>query len=162
MLPDQRIAVVWMANCDWIDSGPLNGPITYAALDVALGLRPRPITLKRSLTRTLSFTFQREGFGAALREYQLLRRQHGDLYDFSDRQLNEFGTQLLNADHPHEAVEILSLNVKAHPSSAHAHERLAQAYMADGNRPLAVIHYERAVKLDPTLVDSVRALESSR
>jgi CubicO group peptidase (beta-lactamase class C family) len=151
MLPDQRIAVVWMANCDWIDSGPLNGPITYAALDVALGLQPQPITLKRSLKRTLSFTFQREGFAAALREYQMLRLQHRDLYDSSDKQLSDFGAQLLDADHTQEAIEILSLNVKAHPSSAYAHMQLAQAYMADGNRPLAVIHYARAVKLDPTL-----------
>jgi CubicO group peptidase (beta-lactamase class C family) len=160
MLPDQKIAVVWMANCDWIDAGPLNGPITYAALDVALGLHPQPITLKRSLARTLSFTFQREGFGAALREYQMLRRQHPKLYDFSDKQLNEFGGNLLDAGHTKEAVEILRLNVKAHPSSAQAHDRLAQAYMVDGDRSLAVIHYERAVKLDPTLTDSVRALES--
>jgi CubicO group peptidase (beta-lactamase class C family) len=162
MLPDQKIAVVWMANCDWIDAGPLNGPITYAALDVALGLQPRPITLKRSLARTLSFTFQREGFGSALREYQMLRVQHPDLYDFADQQLDEFGKNLLDAGHTKEAIEILRLNVGAHPSSARAHEQLAQAYVVDGNRSLAVIHYEKAVKLDPTLVDSVRALKSLR
>jgi tetratricopeptide (TPR) repeat protein len=136
MLPDQRIAVVWMANCDWIDSGPLNGPITYAALDVALGLQPQPITLKRSLARTLSFTFQRERFGAALREYQMLRVRHPNLYDFSDKQLNEFGGNLLDAGLTKEAIEIFRMNVKAHPSSARARQQLAQAYLAAGNRPL--------------------------
>jgi len=30
MLPDKKIAVIWMVNCDWIDAGPINGPITYA------------------------------------------------------------------------------------------------------------------------------------
>ena len=43
LLPERGAAVIWMANCDWIGSGPLNGPITYAALDVALGLEPQPI-----------------------------------------------------------------------------------------------------------------------
>jgi CubicO group peptidase (beta-lactamase class C family) len=47
MLPGRGIAVVWMSNCDWTDSGPLNGPVTYAALDAALGLRPQPIRIAR-------------------------------------------------------------------------------------------------------------------
>jgi CubicO group peptidase (beta-lactamase class C family) len=49
LLPEKGIAVVWMSNCDWIDSGPLNGPVTYAALDVALGLRPQPIRMVRQV-----------------------------------------------------------------------------------------------------------------
>ncbi len=48
LLPEKGIAVVWMSNCDWIDNGPLNGPVTYAALDVALGLKPQPIRSVRS------------------------------------------------------------------------------------------------------------------
>jgi CubicO group peptidase (beta-lactamase class C family) len=51
LLPEKGIAVVWMSNCDWIDSGPLNGPITYAALDVALGLKPQPIRMARHLEK---------------------------------------------------------------------------------------------------------------
>lgn len=51
LLPERGIAVVWMSNCDWIDSGPLNGPVTYAALDVALGLKPQPIRVVRNLEK---------------------------------------------------------------------------------------------------------------
>jgi CubicO group peptidase (beta-lactamase class C family) len=43
MLPERKIAVVWMTNCDW--GG--NRAITSAALDVALGLKPAPIVMKR-------------------------------------------------------------------------------------------------------------------
>ena len=39
MLPDKKIAVVWMMNSDWRGSRAL----TPAALDVALGLEPQPI-----------------------------------------------------------------------------------------------------------------------
>lgn len=52
LLPVKGIAVVWMSNCDWIDSGPLNGPVTYAALDVALGLKPQPIRIMRNQVRS--------------------------------------------------------------------------------------------------------------
>lgn len=37
MLPDQKVAVVWMTNGDWLRNG---NAITNAALDVALGLEP--------------------------------------------------------------------------------------------------------------------------
>jgi CubicO group peptidase (beta-lactamase class C family) len=39
MLPEKKIAVVWMMNSDWRGSRGL----TPAALDVALGLEPQPI-----------------------------------------------------------------------------------------------------------------------
>ena len=36
MLPDKRIAVVWMTNAEWLQDG---AALTHSALDVALGLR---------------------------------------------------------------------------------------------------------------------------
>jgi CubicO group peptidase (beta-lactamase class C family) len=134
MLPDKKLAVVWMANCDWIDAGPINGPITFAALDVALGLRAEPITLKRSLARTLRFTYQQAGMGAALREYRLLKARHADLYDFSEKQLSELGDTLLEEGRMNDAITILRLNVTAYPSSAPAREQLAKALAASGGR----------------------------
>ena len=127
MLPDKQIAVVWMANCDWIDAGPINGPITFAALDTALGLKPKPIVLKRSLARTLSFTYQQEGIDAALREYRLLKDQHTGLYDFSEGQLAEFGRSLLAEGQVKAATEVFRLNVAAYPSSARARRELEEA-----------------------------------
>jgi CubicO group peptidase (beta-lactamase class C family) len=134
MLPDKKIAVVWMANCDWIDAGPINGPITFAALDVALGLHAEPITLKRSLARTLHFTYQQAGMAAALREYRILKTRHSDLYDFSEKQLSELGGGLLAEGQVNDAIKILRLNVAAYPSSARAREQLAETVSASGSR----------------------------
>jgi hypothetical protein len=39
MLPDKRIAVVWMTNAEWLRDG---AALTHSALDVALGLRLTP------------------------------------------------------------------------------------------------------------------------
>ena len=41
MIPEKKIAVVWMMNSDWRGSG--GGSLTRAALDVALGEEPQPI-----------------------------------------------------------------------------------------------------------------------
>jgi CubicO group peptidase (beta-lactamase class C family) len=43
LLPDKKIAVVLMANCDWLGKGRLQ--IAHAALDVALGLKPQSIAV---------------------------------------------------------------------------------------------------------------------
>ena len=127
LLPDKKIAVVWMANCDWIDAGPINGPITFAALDTALGLNPKPITLKRSLARTLSFTYQQEGIATALNEYRLLKAQHAALYDFSEGQLAEFGKFLLGERQVKAATEVFRLNAAAYPKSTRARRQLEEA-----------------------------------
>jgi len=131
MLPDKKIGVVWMANCDWIDAGPINGPITYAALDAALGLTPKPITLKRSLVRTLYFTYQQEGIATALSEYRMLKDRHADLYDFSEGQLAEFGKLLLGEGHAKAATEVFRLNAAAYPSSARARREFKDAQAAE-------------------------------
>ena len=159
MLPQLTIAVVWMANCDWIDAGPINGPITFAALDTALGLKPEPITLRRSLTRTLAFTYEQSGMDAALAEYRLLKDRHTDLYDFTEKELDELGETLRTAGHPMDAIRFLRLNVAAYPSSTHALEQLAKGYEAAGNRPLAIANFEKALKLDPSLAGSAQALQ---
>jgi len=44
LLPEKKMAVVLMANCDWLGDG--RAQIAQAALDVALGLKPQPITAK--------------------------------------------------------------------------------------------------------------------
>lgn len=41
MLPEKRIAVVWMTNANWLRGGD---EITRVALDTALGLEPQPIS----------------------------------------------------------------------------------------------------------------------
>ena len=46
LLPERKIAVVLMANCDWLGKG--RGQIAHAALDVALGLKPQPIAVTPS------------------------------------------------------------------------------------------------------------------
>lgn len=46
LLPEKKAAVVLMCNCDWLGDGRTQ--VGHAALDVALGLKPEPITGKQN------------------------------------------------------------------------------------------------------------------
>ena len=41
MLPEKKVAVVWMTNGEWIPNINAHA-VTHAGLDVALGLEPQP------------------------------------------------------------------------------------------------------------------------
>ena len=67
------------------------------------------------------------------------------------------GQDHIRAGEPKLAIEVLQLNLLAYPESADAHETLAEAYLADGQKDLARQHAEKAL----TLLDSHTAPASS-
>ena len=148
LLPDKRIAVVWMENADWAAN---DDSLTRAALDVALGHAPAPIRTRRSIESTLP-TYQRVGIDAALNQYRMLRKSpRADLYTFDETGLNAFGQYLIRQGHLRDAIRALETNVEFYPASAKAADALATAYEMDHNVPLAIRTYQRAITLDPTL-----------
>jgi len=81
LLPDKRIAVVWMENADWAAN---DDSLMRAALDVALGYTPSSIRTRRSIESTLP-TYQRAGIDAALNQYRMLRKsRRAELYTFDE------------------------------------------------------------------------------
>jgi tetratricopeptide (TPR) repeat protein len=147
LLPDKRIAVVWMENADWAAN---DDSLTRAALDVALGT-PAPIRTRRNLESTLP-TYQREGIDAALNQYRMLRQSpRAELYTFDEGGLNAFGQYLIRQGHLRDAIRALETNVEMYPASGRAADALATAYEMDHNVPLAIRTYRTAITLDPTL-----------
>ncbi len=65
------------------------------------------------------------------------------------------GDALLEAHEPDKAVEVIELNVNNYPTSAYARRLLASAYLAAGNKQLAIKNYKKALALDPN-TDGVR------
>ena len=47
------------------------------------------------------------------------------------------------------ATEIFKLYSEIFPQSANAYDRLAEAYMMDGNKELAILNYQKSLELDP-------------
>jgi dienelactone hydrolase len=66
---------------------------------------------------------------------------------FPEITVSIIGQDHMRAGEPKLAVEVLKLNLLAYPESADAHETLAEAYLADGQKDLAGKHAEKALAL---------------
>jgi Flp pilus assembly protein TadD len=71
--------------------------------------------------------------------------------------VSSIGQDHMRAHETKAAVEVLQLVLLAYPESADAHETLAEAYLADGQKDLARQHAEKAL----AILDSHTAPASS-
>jgi CubicO group peptidase (beta-lactamase class C family) len=156
MLPEKKIAVVWMANGEWI---PNADGVTHAALDVALGLEPQPIEGKRSIGQAMITTYLNRGIDAAIKQYETLKKSRPDAYNFDEGQLNSVGRYFLENGRSKDSIRIFQLNTAAFPLVADTFDALADAYEKDGNRALAIANYQKALQLNPKQAHASDALK---
>jgi hypothetical protein len=96
---------------------------------------------------------------SAIQQYHELKAAQPDAYDFGEQQLNSLGYQLLKTKKTKEAIEIFKLNVEAYPQSGNVYDSLAEAYMINGDRYLAIRNYERSLELDPKNTNATEMLK---
>jgi tetratricopeptide (TPR) repeat protein len=75
------------------------------------------------------------------------RRKDPEAQLFPEITVSIIGQDHLRAGEPKLAVEVLKLDLLAYPDSADAHETLAEAYLADGQKDLARQHAEKALAI---------------
>ena len=75
------------------------------------------------------------------------RRKDPEAQLFPEITVSIIGQDHLRAGEPKLAVEVLKLDLLAYPDSADAHETLAEAYLADGQKDLARRHAEKALAI---------------
>jgi imidazolonepropionase-like amidohydrolase len=102
-----------------------------------------------SILTAIGHTVMGQGIAAAIAEYRQLKKERPQDYDFSEKELNALGYQLLNAGRMNDAIEIFKLNVEMYPRGFNAYDSLAEAYMKNGNRDLAIQNYKRSLELNP-------------
>jgi tetratricopeptide (TPR) repeat protein len=66
-----------------------------------------------------------------------------------ESRINILGYQLVNLNKYKEAIKVFKLNVEYFPDSWNCYDSLAEAYMKDGNKKLAIKNYEKSIKLNP-------------
>ncbi|MCP5104138.1 MAG: serine hydrolase, partial [bacterium] len=94
---------------------------------------------------------------AAIKKYkEWLAKEPGR---FKEHDLNSIGYFLLGKKKIKEAIKIFKLNVEAYPDSANVYDSLAEAYMKDGDKELAIKNYEKSVQLDPENHTGIEALK---
>lgn len=83
-----------------------------------------------------------------------------------------FGIKNLNGKEPVSARSLfhmasitkpfVELNVEAYPLSSNVYDSLAEAYMRDGDKALAIENYEKSLKLNPGNTNAVDTLKKLR
>ena len=66
-----------------------------------------------------------------------------------ERLVNRYGYYLLGQKEYEKAVEIFAYNIERFPKSFNAHDSLAEAYAASGDKENAIKYYRLAIDLNP-------------
>jgi tetratricopeptide (TPR) repeat protein len=77
----------------------------------------------------------------------------------SEESINQLGYLLLQANRKSEAMDVLRLNIDAHPKSANAYDSLAEAYLKSGDKESAVRYYKKALEVDPLFTNAADMLK---
>ncbi|MFZ2053164.1 MAG: serine hydrolase [Candidatus Aminicenantales bacterium] len=79
--------------------------------------------------------------------YHETRRTRPD--DLNEAAINQIGYSLMNAKKYKEAIEVLKLNVESYPESANVYDSLAEAYLNNGDKEMAVTYYNKVLEMIP-------------
>jgi len=88
-----------------------------------------------------------KGADEAVRLFPEFRKKHPD--EFNEAAVNGVGYQLMNIRRHKEAIAVLKLNVDAFPGSANVYDSLAEAYLNNGDKELAITYYKKALEAIP-------------
>lgn len=114
---------------------------------------------KPSLADEVAASFEKKGVSAAVAQYRELKATQSDKYSLNENELNRLGLQLLEQGRITDAIEILKLNVEAFPDRFNPYDSLGEAYLARGDRELAIKNYKKSVELNPQNTNGLEALK---
>jgi dienelactone hydrolase len=112
-----------------------------------------------SIAQAIRKTLDEQGADAAVKLYYELKKTRPDVYDFSERELNQLGYVLLARGETQKAIEIFKLNVAVYPQAFNAYDSLGEAYLAAEERDLAIKNYRRSLELNPQNTNAIDALK---
>jgi len=104
---------------------------------------------KASGAEALAKIINDKGLAAALAQYHEWKAKASPDVDISEQEINGLADQLLRDGKAKEAIEILKLNVEAYPQSSAAYSSLGEAYLAAGQKELAIQALKKALELNP-------------
>jgi len=114
---------------------------------------------RRSIAQTLSATIASSGIDAAAKQYSDLKAAAPATYNFDENELNNLGYQLIRANKFKEAIRVFQINVEAFPKSGNTYDSLAEGYMDDGDKALAIANYQKSLQLNPKNRNAVLMLQ---
>lgn len=100
-----------------------------------------------------------DGVDQAVAAYDAVKARYPQEVVIREKVLNRIGSEGVYQGLPQNAVKILQPNVHAWPDSSDAHENLAEAYEATGQKGLAIESYKKSLALNPANADAIEGLK---
>jgi len=114
---------------------------------------------KKSIAKAMYKTWKEKDIQSTIQQYETLKKEHPEEYNFAETELNNLGYFLLeNKKKTKDAIEIFKLNLKSYPEYANGYDSLAEAYMISGNKNLAIKNYAKSLELDPNNTNAIEKL----
>lgn len=128
------------------------------------GIPPELISINRKIPVAKSTSFEEfnllarsKGYRELLPLVQALKREDAKL-ELPEWKLNNLGLQLLFRGKVQEGVNVLLLNTVLFPESANAFDSLAEGYLIQGNKTLAIRNFNLSLELDPRNQNAINRL----
>ncbi len=103
--------------------------------------------------------YEKQGLEKTIKKYHEIVADSAKNYIIDENELNIVGYDLLNKSKFDDAIEIFKLIVELYPNSWNAYDSLGEGYMKKGNRELAILNYEKSMKLNPNNRTGIKALK---
>jgi CubicO group peptidase (beta-lactamase class C family) len=116
-------------------------------------------TPRMPIADVLHKTIADKGIEAGLAQFRDLKASQGNVYDFSEPEINTLGYQLLRERKLKEAIEVFKLNVELYPKGFNTYDSLGEAYMVSGNNELAVLNYKKSLELNAQNTNATEMLK---
>ena len=98
-------------------------------------------------------------FDKALAGYRQIKKEKPDNAAVSEARINGLGYGFLRAKKLPEAIFYFKLNVEFYPGSANVYDSLGEAYVATGEKELAIANYKKSLELNPKNTNAAEALK---
>lgn len=151
---DERVVVIVLSNSDRTSAAKV-------AIDVSAIVFDAPYTLpKPQVADVLAQALAEKGVDVAVKKVREIIYSHTEHYNFKHQEkvINDLGYALLERKKFADAIKVFALNVELAPDSGNAYDSLAEAYMVNGDKPLAIAHYQKSLQLDPDNQNAVKML----
>jgi predicted alpha/beta superfamily hydrolase/TolA-binding protein len=115
--------------------------------------------MEESAAYAVGKSMMESGVEAGIAAYRDARAGKGKNVHTSEREFNDLGYILIGKGMLEAAIEVFKMNVEMYRRSPNAYDSLAEAYMMNGDRELAIQNYRKSLELNP---DNENAREKLR
>jgi CubicO group peptidase (beta-lactamase class C family) len=98
-------------------------------------------------------------FAEAIEAYKKIKRETPNNNAVAEGRLNSVGYSLLEQKKIADAIAVFKANVELYPQSSNVYDSLGDAYMANGEKELAIANYKKSLELDPKNKNAVEMLK---